>query len=367
MRNITPESRIMFLGFGGTIAMTPDKQGPLIPTESVETLVDMVPSLRDMAKIDLIQLVNKDSVNVNPKHWKRLARIIEDIHLNRNRSYDGIIITHGTDTMAYTAGAVALALGRGLQIPIVFTGSQKPLITEGTDAKSNLENAVRTVIEARNKGIAEVMITFADKVLRASRAVKISESKFRAFDSPAYPPLAKISSTGVHFASHARKRTDDVLKVKPEFYRHVVTLDLVPGLNPEIVKSIIRSGACKGLLLKSLGAGNVPSEGAYSLLPVIKEATSEYHIPVLVTTKFVGGTTHMEMYEPGKKALDMGAIPTGDMTDVMAQIKLMWLLSPQEGLGRHKRKSGGFLDRTDMESFRRLVNTNFVGEVTREK
>jgi L-asparaginase len=360
---VSVRNKVLILGYGGTIAMVPDEQGVLKPAKSIEEMVEMVPTLKDMAEVDLVQLENKDSTNITPKHWKRLTRRIED--QLRKREYQGIIVTHGTDTLAYTAGAVALALGRGLKIPIVFTGSQKPLVEPGTDARSNLENAMQTVIQAEKEGIAEVMITFADKVLRAARAIKISESKFQAFESPAYPPLATIDATGVHFASHALTRTGYPLEVKPEFNRHVVTLDLVPGLNPNIVKSIIRSENCRGLLLKSLGAGNVPSEGAYSLLPVIQEATTKYNIPVLVATKFVGGITHMEMYEPGKKALDMGAIPTGDMTDVMSQVKLMWLLRTQTNLGRHKRqRSGGFHNEIDLDKIRSLVSTNYVGEIT---
>lgn len=341
--------RVKILGFGGTIAMAPDVDGVLKPAKTVTELVQQVPNLSEMADVRLEQVLNKDSTNITPNNWRLLARKIEDAQNGRS---DGVIVTHGTDTMAYTAGAVALALGTGLRIPVVFTGAQLPFVTPGSDARFNLENAMRTVLEAKKENIAEVMITFSDKVLRAARAIKISEANFTAFDSPAIPPLASITATGIKFQDFAiRKDWHRPLNVKPEFSRQIFTAEVVPGLDPNFLLQVIRMPACKGLLLKSLGAGNVPSEGSYSLLHVIKEATKK-NIPVLVATKFVGGNTHMEMYEPGKKALDMGAIPTGDMTDVMAQVKLMWLLGrshqPHKDLGELKDK----------------IATNYVGEIT---
>jgi L-asparaginase len=113
--------------------------------------------------------------------------------------------------------------------------------------------------------------------------------------------------------------------------------------------AVLKSGTCQGLLLKSLGAGNVPSEEEYSILPVIEAATVKYKVPVLVSTKFVGGNTHMDIYEPGKLAMEAGAIPTGDMTDVMAQIKFMWALAQ------------GHRDRKALEE---VIKKSFVGEIS---
>ena len=348
--------KVMIYGFGGTIAMSPDQDGVLKPTKNIEQLIAQVPTLQEMADLSFRQLENRDSTNITPRHWKQLARRIEDM---QNTGMSGVIITHGTDTMAYSAGAVALALGRGLKIPVVFTGSQLPMMSLGTDARSNLEKAMQTIVAARDEGIAEVMITFSNKVLRGARTMKVSESKFDAFDSPALPPLASITATGVSFQPFAlRKDEGSTLEVKADFYRHIFTVDVVPGLDPGILLQIIRSKSCRGLLLKSLGAGNVPSEGAYSLLHVIKEATQKFHIPVLVATKFVGGNTNLQIYEPGKKALDMGAIPTGDMTDIMAQVKLMWLLG-QEYLDKD------FILKPDIGLLKERINTDFVGEISK--
>jgi len=338
--------RVIILGFGGTIAMVPNASGILKPAKNVEEILAIVPSLKEMATVTFQELENRDSTNINPSHWTKLALKIAEIH----DRFDGIIVTHGTDTMSYTAGAVALVLGRGLKIPVVFTGAQLPLVIHGTDARFNLENAMKTVLKACDEHIAEVMIVFSDRVLRGSRAIKTSEAKFRAFDSPAFSDLALIDAIGVKFIPHALKAQSDVkLDIKPHFQRGILSVEVVPGLEPGIFMEVLRSGKCQGLLLKSLGAGNVPSEDEYSLLDVIREATHTFKIPVLVSTKFVGGNTHMDIYEPGKLAMEAGAIPTGDLTDVMAQVKFMWALA------QGHRSS---------EELRNVINTSFVGEIS---
>lgn len=359
--------KVLILGFGGTIAMVPDAANVLRPAKSVEEIIRIVPALSDMADVSFLELENRDSTNINPGHWTKLAFEIAEVH----RTYDGVIVTHGTDTMAYTAGAISLVLGRALKIPIVFTGSQLPLVAYGSDARFNLEWAMRTIHTAWEEKIAEVMIVFSDLVLRASRTVKVSESHFRAFDSPAFPPLSRISATGITFIPDAFRTGQPLYRspegmintvpapqtiperepidIRPHFQRGILSVEIVPGLEPGILIEMLRSGKCQGLLLKSLGAGNVPSEDEYSILPVIEAAVSRFKVPVLVSTKFVGGQTHMDIYEPGKLALEAGAIPTGDLTDVMAQVKFMWAIA------------NGHREYADLK---RVINTNMVGEIT---
>lgn len=337
--------KVCILGFGGTIAMVPDSSGVLKPAKSVDEIVTLVPLLKENADVSWEEMQNLDSTNINPNHWTKLALRIAELH----DKFDGIIVTHGTDTMAYTATAVALALGAGLDIPVVFTGSQLPLVSFGTDARFNLENAMQTVLTACDEGITEVMIVFSDRVFRGVRSIKTSESRFPAFDSPAFPELALITATGVKFTPLGRRRPEDVaFEVKPHFQRGILSVELVPGIEPSILKTVLHSGMCQGLLLKSLGAGNVPALDEYSLLPVIEEA-ARMKIPVLISTKFIGGNTRMEIYEPGRLALKAGAIPTGDLTDVAAQVKFMWALAQ------------GFRDST---ALKKIINTDFVGEIT---
>lgn len=337
--------RVLIIGYGGTIAMVPDANGVLKPAKQIEEILAIVPSISEMADVSFLELENRDSTNINPSHWTKLAMKISEACA----THDGIIVTHGTDSMAYTACAVSLALGSGLNIPVVFTGSQLPLVAYGTDARFNLENSMKTVLEASRNSVYEVMIVFSDRVLRANRAIKVSEAKFPAFDSPAFPHLAAITATGVSFVPQTPKPKGVALELKPHFQRGILSVEIVPGLEPGLLIEVLQSGKCQGLLLKSLGAGNVPSEDEYSLLPVIQAATKTYHVPVLVSTKFVGGNTHMDIYEPGRLALEAGAIPTGDMTDVMAQVKFMWALAQGN---------------RELSDLRRVIETSFVGEVT---
>lgn len=351
------QRRIIILGMGGTITMGRDPSGVLKPMGRLEDILFSIPWVkRPMVEnpleeqVAFRELKNLDSTNITPSHWAKLAFEIAEIH----GQYDGVIVTHGTDTMPYTAGAVALVLGRQLQIPVVFTGAQLPLWAPGTDARTNLDRALETIHTACDQDICEVMIVFGNRVLRACRAIKVSEADFQAFDSPAVLPLGRITARGVEFAPHARKVqvTDrweqrEALHVYPEFDRQVLTVEVVPGLSPDLLSSLIQSWDCHGLLLKSLGAGNVPSEGKYSLLPVIREAIAN-KVPVLISTKFIGGKTWV-CYESAKLARDAGAIHTGDLTDVMAQVKLMW------ALGKGIRSCGDLM---------REINADVVGEIT---
>lgn len=318
------KKKVTILGFGGTIAMVPDSDGVLAPAKTVDELMSFVPQLAEMADIELIQLENVDSTNITPEHWKKLAEAIWSL----SDATDGIIVTHGTDTMPYTASAIALAVGRHFQLPVVFTGSQLPIAEFGSDARFNLENSMKAILRALDENIAEVMIVFSDRVMRATRSIKTSEDRFDAFDSPAFPYLARITASGVRFTATAFTKVKPMpdSRLKADFDGEIFAIDLVPGLDPSLLRSMITSTRCEAILLKSLGAGNVPSEGEHSLIPAIEEAGKK-NIPVLISTKFVGGRTIADLYEPGKKAIDAGAIPTRDMTDVTAQVKLMWLLA----------------------------------------
>lgn len=320
--------RVLIIGCGGTIAMVPrPSTGVLEPAKSVKDILKLVPALAHEADVELIQIENLDSSELNQSHWTKFAAAIAKAVATKK--YDGIIVLHGTDTMAYSATAVAFVLGKELPIPVVFTGSQLPLVHFGTDARFNLENSMKVVLQARKENIAEVVIVFDKLVLRATRAIKISEAAFNAFNSPAFEPLAIITATGVKFGPEARRVKSgshfDIHDLDLKFAKGVVVLDLVPGLEPDTVFGIIRSGNCQALILRSLGAGNVPSRDGLSLIPCIKEATY-LKIPVFITTKFVGGTTHAGIYGPGHAALQAGAIESGDLTDVAVQVKVMWLL-----------------------------------------
>lgn len=304
--------------------MKPDEKGTLVPAMSAEELVEQSPAIKTLdAKLDIIQLSDKDSTNLFPEDWQQLIAKIAEIHPN----HDGIVITHGTDTMPYTGTAVSLALGGELSIPVVFTGSQLPMGYPGGDARMNLERSLQTIIEASRAGISETMIVFWNRVLRAARAIKVSESDFDAFSSPSFEPLAKITAIGSEFHPNVFKKNNMGFALSPraEFDRGVASMDVRPGLDPDLVRAVAQSSKCSALILKSLGVGSVPAMGEYSLVPVIEE-TVKSGKPVIIATKFVGGRTEPEIYEPGRDALAAGAGHAGNMTDVATEVKLMWLM-----------------------------------------
>ncbi len=338
--------KVLFVGTGGTIASVKSKKG-LIPEKSAEDFIKEVPTIASIAGVVVEEFVNIDSTNFKPFQWQGLCEYIKPF-IGNSPKYDAIIILHGTDTMAYTASAIAMTLGPYIQVPIVFTGSQLPFGNIGTDARFNIENAVMVATQACKENIAEVMIVFNDKVLRASRTIKKSEAQFNAFESPAFPPLAIIDADGIKFIAETKKASDNfALDEKREiaFDKSVLVLELVPGLKPDALRTILFLRCFDAVILKSFGTGNVPDD----LIPVIKEATTR-GFPVVVATQFIGGKTLMGVYEPGQKALDAGAIPAGDMTSPMTYLKLMWAL----------KQSG------DLSELKKLMAADIVGEITKK-
>ncbi len=339
--------KILLISYGGTIVMVV-KDNVVQPAENVEEILKMVPRIKEIANIDFKVLSNIDSTNVASHDWTKLINFIA----KTEKDYDGFIITHGTNTMSYTASALALGLGPGWKKPIVLTGSQLPLTEYGDDAKFNLENATKAVVEAVNQKVCEVMIVFSDLIIRGCRSVKISEDSFRAFASPAYDDIGKIGARGIFFNNYARRIRDNhpVFDPKPYFETGVLTVDLVPGQLPDLIDIVLKSGQCKGLILKSHGAGSVPNIGSFSFINLIKRSVEEYKVPVLVSTKFLGGNAYKEINdEPAVQAIEAGAIPTGDMTDVMAEVKLMWLLAQGS---------------RSADALKKLIPQDFVGEIT---
>ncbi len=344
------KKKVLVIGYGGTIVMVVDeKRKAVVPAKSIKDIIRLLPSLNDVADVSLDILANKDSTNVTPDDWSRIAMYIYNVY----DKYDAFVITHGTNTMAYTASALTLALGQNLNKPIIITGSQLPLTVYGNDARFNFENAIKTAVVASESNIAEVMIVFSDLVLRGGRSVKVSESHFRAFESPAFPEIGTITSTGIHFNSFAKKtdpKQNKKFEIFPNFNTNILSMDLTPGQLPSMIEALLLTGKCKGLILKSHGAGSVPTESEYSFIPLIKKAVNDYKIPVIVSTKFLGGNSYKEVNDDcAIQALNAGAIPGGDLTDVMTEVKLMWIL----GQGTFSDKEIG-----------KKILTNYTGEVT---
>ncbi|MDR1032681.1 MAG: asparaginase [Candidatus Nomurabacteria bacterium] len=326
--------KIAVLTCGGTIAMRSEEGGALHPALTGQELVNRIPNLQQTdTEFDVIEVFNKDSTNVTPEDWTTLAHKISEVC----GKYSGIIVPHGTDTMAYTASAISLAFGRQLPTSIIFTGSQLPLGELRSDAERNVESAVQVAIAASRENIKEVMIVFDDRVLRGNRTIKTSEINFDAFDSPAFPHLADLTADSNTVFSPLANKTppeEGELLTNATFSRGVLEISANTTTNPEMLIPSVLGAKCQAIILRSVGAGNVPDDDAnsqnekvlYSFLPLIKAAMAAGKSAIL-TSSFVGGRARPDMYAPGVAALKAGAGHAGNMTDVTAKVKLMWLLA----------------------------------------
>ncbi|MDO8599710.1 MAG: asparaginase domain-containing protein [bacterium] len=358
------KSRILFLYHGGTIGqVTEVRDGvPILvaPKDGVafravcEPIIERFQEGMD-ATFELV--TTKDSTNMTPNDWERLIFRVK--RAQDEESYDAVAIVHGTDTLAYTATALGLALhGRvpgasGLRIPVCITGAQNPIFQEGGDGRFNLENLLRVVAKAIEFEVADVLVNFWNRVLLGSRVLKVSERNFDAMHTPAYPDVGVIDSRGVTLHTqfmHRRAQKDSKLTIAPKFGRGVVSFELTPGIEPSLILGFITSGGVSAMILKSLGEGNVCSEGEFSLIPVIQRATQEYVTPIFITTKFIGGSAVASHYETGFEAVRAGGIACYDHTDVAVDVKVRWLIG------------NGICSTIDQ--FRQAMRTSFAGEVT---
>ena len=303
--------KICFIFCGGTVTMKRNEQGALMPFYDADDVRRLVPQLKDFADISVIKLANVDSSNIDPAFWTVLAKTIHE----KKDAYDGFVITHGTDTMAYTASAISFAL-KGLHKPIVFTGAQKPVEDIPSDASHNLINA--TLVASRYP--VGVAIVFGSKILRGNRATKVSESSLDAFDSPMVPPLGEISLEPAIFtrlsASGKVPR-----KLQAAFDPNVIVVQVAPGLARFHLRSLLKSNV-RGIIFEAFGPGNMPD----SLVPFLREAKNQ-GVTIVVLSQCRKGITRMQLYDVGLQALRAGAIPGFDMTVEAAYAKLTWILA----------------------------------------
>ncbi len=311
---------------GGTLAMgAVESFGPatLSPSAGPRDLLALVPQLADVAELESVSLLSLDSGDMQPEHWLAIARTVHAA-LARD-DLDGVVVTHGTDTMSYTASALAFLLGP-LPRPVVLTGAQRPLADVRTDARSNLIDA--TI--AATLRVPEVVIAFGSRILRGCRTLKADAWAFDAFATPACPPLVDFG-VGVSVASHVR-RAGTLRALDERLEPRVLAVRIFPGLDPQLVVGAIRSGV-RGLVIEAYGTGNLPSLPGSSLIPALEEAKAR-GVPVVVVSQCPRGHVELTRYEGGAAAARAGAIDGGDMTVEAAVAKLMI------ALGRHTRPDG---------------------------
>ncbi len=286
--------------------------GPLKPAAFVEALRERVPELWRIARLELEIHSNVDSSDISPALWQGLARRIHE----RLPSVDGVVVTHGTDTMAYTAAALSFML-RNLPRPVVLTGSQVPMGAIRTDARLNLIDAVTAA--ARGPELPEVVICFDSKLFRGNRSRKQKIAEYDAFASPNLPPLGGL---GVEVTIAPAKRPRGAFRLLDRLETRIHWVQVYPGIDPAPHLARLHSGETRGLLVSAFGAGNFPMRGPGSLLPLFELANAQ-NIPALITSQSERNAVALPLYESGAAALALGAIGAGDMTPEAAAVKLM--------------------------------------------
>jgi L-asparaginase len=340
-------SKVLLISTGGTITMVREQtSGALVPAD-LETFKAFMPELfAGSIQVD-IQAFDPmiDSSDIGPDSWRRMAEMVYDHY----EEYDGFVILHGTDTMSYSASALSFML-ENLGKPVVFTGSQLPVGVLRSDARENLLTAIEIAAEQDEEGnavVPEVAIYFEDRLFRANRTTKRNAEHFSAFNSYNYPALAKA---GVHitYQPHLIHYSDPnlPLTLHTEFDTRVAVLKLFPGIQPEVVRSLLRTPGLRGVALETFGAGNAPSaEWLYDEL----KAAVDRGILIVNKTQCNTGSVEMGLYAVSLNLMRAGVLSGYDITTEALLTKMMLLL------GEHP---------DDLERVRALIGTSLCGEVT---
>lgn len=329
-----PSDSILIIYTGGTIGMVYDDEGSLMPFNFVKVL-ERIPEITSLElKITVISFPNPiDSSNVNYQDWQDLAYIIfENYH-----QYDGFVILHGTDTMAYSASAVSYMLD-GLNKPIIFTGAQIPIGHIRSDARENIITALE-IASAKKNGIPivnEVCIYFNFVLLRGNRSSKIRSSTFAAFESPNYPTLAEsgifIEYNHGALLQHNKKGK---ISLRKKFDPNVAIINIFPGITPEVVNAFFNIPNIKGAVLLTYGSGNTMSYDWF--LDILKSAMTR-NIIIYNVSQCIGGEVIQGRYETSKTLSELGVVSGGDITVEAAITKLMFLLGNERNIETVKEK-----------------------------
>ena len=329
------KKKILLLTTGGTIASIPGGDG-LAPRDAGVFQREM-DQLRTYYDITVRELMTLDSSNIRPAEWQIIAEGI----FNNRHGFDGMVVSHGTDTMGYTASAVTFMLP-DMDIPVVFTGSQLPLMDVLSDGPDNL----RTAFAMAASGCPGIFLAFDRKIMLGCRAVKVRASGFSAFESINARYTALVSNAGLSIDRSMLPRISGSPRLCKEISDKVFLLRLTPGLDPKIFDALADMGY-KGIVIEAFGLGgvNILGEGLDAIRRILDRG-----INVVVTTQCLYDSSNLGVYQVGVKLMQLGVIQGRDMTSEAAMTKLMWAIGQ------------GY----DNAQIARLFETNLAGEITVE-
>lgn len=308
--------KILLIATGGTIASKYTESG-LSPQISSEELLSYIPAAKGFCHVDTIQPFNLDSTNVCSSQWLILAALIE----KKYEYYDGFVICHGTDTMAYTAAALSYLIQNNRK-PIVITGSQKPIDLEITDARANLLDSLRFASHERAHGVC---IVFGGQVIAGTRAKKERSKSYNAFSSINYPPIAILQDTRIVFYIDDKDQATAPLAFYHSLNDRVFLLKLIPGCSGKILESLEPS--CDAVIIESFGVGGLPDYGDNNFYRAVKRFVSSGKIIVMATQVTHEGSD-MSIYQVGKLMKNEFQLPESyDMTLEATVAKTMWALA----------------------------------------
>lgn len=340
--------RVLFIGSGGTIASSEGENG-LKPVLDVEELLSYIPKIRSLCRISCKMVMNIDSTNMRPYGVKKIAETI----FSNYDGFDGFVVTHGTDTMGYTSALLTYMLPH-IKKPVVITGSQVAIGQPYTDAKKNITDAVRFVLE----GVPGIFVAFDGKIINGTRAVKVRSKSMNAFESVNRPYIASIKLGKITYTRGEECRNkfevmnidpDQSLRLKSNICTSVFLLKFYQGMDPAIFNYIKKK--FRGLIIEAFGLGGIPNLDGYNIVACIKELM-DAGIVVTVSTQCMEEGVNLGVYEVGRKlAAHSNTISAGDMNTEAIMGKLMWAL-------------GNF---DEFSAIKRFMETPMFGDMSSEK
>jgi len=306
--------KILMIGTGGTIASRQTEHG-LAPGLTPEDVLSYIPAVKDVCEVHTMQVCNLDSTNVTLEHWKLMVKAVEENYTK----YDGFVICHGTDTLAYTASALSYMIQNSAK-PIVVTGAQKPINMDVTDAKTNL---LDSFIYAADDESQNVNIVFDGKVIVGTRARKERAKSYNAFSSINFPYLAVIQD-GMLVRYIPEVSCSGKVKFFYDMEESVCVLKLIPGMKPDILSYLFEHYDC--LVIESFGVGGIPQTLVQAFYEEMEKWTAKGKF-VVMTTQVANEGSNMTVYEVGKQVKqDFNLMEAYDMTLESVITKLMWLM-----------------------------------------